>query len=214
MQPYHKYVFDSENRQFVGKFEEMYQGEDSEQYDSWFQEDLTSLAKQLSLTVLERHNFGQILDVGCGKGAFTHLLKKANNQVTGLDISLTAVRKARAKYPHIRFEVMEAPQMALLNQAFDLVVVQEVLSYLDGWRDVLQTIALMTQYIYTTLYLPPNPIGYVKSFDDLRDEISKHFTIETEVLVNQEILAVFAKTRSLGYGREPPILSGPGEMED
>ena len=37
--PYHKYVFDAESRQFVGEFEEMYQAEDKEQYDSWFQDD-------------------------------------------------------------------------------------------------------------------------------------------------------------------------------
>ncbi len=43
--PYHKYVFDEEKGKFVGQFEEMYKNEDVEHYDSWFQEDLTSLSK-------------------------------------------------------------------------------------------------------------------------------------------------------------------------
>ena len=196
MQSYHQYVFDEENRRFVGKFEKMYQGETAGEYDSWFQDDLTSLVKQLSLAVVGRHNFGRILDVGCGKGAFTHLLKKANNDVTGIDIAPTAVRKASARYPHIRFEVREATELASLNQVFDLVVVKEVLSYVRRWREVLQTIASMTEYIYVSLYLPPNPIGFVKSFDDLRDELSRNFSIETEILVDQENLCVLGKIRS------------------
>ena len=36
-EPYHKYVFDVKRRKFVGEFEEMYQGEDKENYDSWYQ---------------------------------------------------------------------------------------------------------------------------------------------------------------------------------
>jgi hypothetical protein len=67
MQPYHKYVFDTDNREFVGQFEEMYQSEDRENYDSWFQEDLTHIGKQISVTILNRYNFKSILDIGCGK---------------------------------------------------------------------------------------------------------------------------------------------------
>ncbi len=52
--PYHKYVFDVRNRAFVGNFEEMYRREDLEGYDSWGQEDLQSLEKQLSLAVRHR----------------------------------------------------------------------------------------------------------------------------------------------------------------
>ena len=113
-----------------------------------------------------------------------------------IDISATAVRKANAKYPDIRFEVLEASQFASIYRSFDLVVVKEVLSCLKNWRETLDVIASMTRYIYATLYLPADPVEFVGSFDDLRGQISKSFTIDTEVLVNQENICVLAKTRS------------------
>ena len=38
--PYHRFVFDTEQRRFVGEFEEMYRREDEEGFDSWHQEDV------------------------------------------------------------------------------------------------------------------------------------------------------------------------------
>ncbi len=195
-QPYHRYVFDSEKREFVGKFEEMYRGEDVEGYDSWGQEDLTQLKKQLSLAICGRYNFGRILDIGCGKGAFTHLLKKTNNYVMGIDVSETAIAKARERYPAIDFRKMSAHELSRLGQErFDLVVAMEILSYLEDWREVLRSVSRLTRYFYVTLYLPDDPIGFVKSFDELIGEMREHFVIETEVLVSREAILLFARVR-------------------
>src|SRR5690348_12609511 len=98
-QPYHKYVFDTKNRKFIGDFEKMYANEEKENFDSWQQEDINDLSKQVSLLLMSPHSFSSILDLGCGKGAFTRLLKNNKNKVLGVDISQTAVRKALAKYP-------------------------------------------------------------------------------------------------------------------
>ncbi len=102
-QPYHKYVFNIKERKFVGDFEKMYANEDNKNYDSWFQEDMSHLGRQFSLLLINRYNFNSILDIGCGKGSFTSLLKKNNNIVTGIDISETAIKKAKAKYPRVEF---------------------------------------------------------------------------------------------------------------
>ena len=99
---YHKHVFD--NNKFVGNFEEMYQNEKTD-YDSWFQSDLRDYGYQLSLTILNQYNFNKILDIGCGKGLFTSLLKKKNNTVEGIDISSTAIKKAQASSKDINFSV-------------------------------------------------------------------------------------------------------------
>ena len=195
-QPYHNYVFDVEKRKFVGKFEEMYQGESIEGYDSWFQEDLTKLDKQLSMTILGMCNFDRILDIGCGKGSFTSLLKKTNNYVMGIDISETAITKAKAKYPAIDFRKFDASQLShLVGKQFDLVVAMEILSYLKDWRDVVRTIAKITKYFYLTLYLPEDPIGFVKSFDELIAEISKYFEIEIELLLDKEKILLFTRVK-------------------
>lgn len=44
--PYHKYVFDVEQRRFVGDFEKMYQQEDVQHFDSWFQDDMNHMTKK------------------------------------------------------------------------------------------------------------------------------------------------------------------------
>ena len=109
-QPYHEYVFDSKKRNFVGKFEEMYQAEDKKIFDSWFQSDLTHLGKQLSIAILSRYNLNAILDIGCWTGSFTHLLKNLNNRVIGADISKTAINKAKAKYRGVEFIAANADE--------------------------------------------------------------------------------------------------------
>ncbi len=195
-QPYHKYVFDTSKREFVGEFEEMYRNEGVEGYDSWFQEDLRSLDKQLSLAILGRFNFQRILDLGCGKGTFTHLLKKANNEVIGIDISDTAIARARVKYPDIEFRVAALNQLASLsNKAFDLVVAMEVLSYLSDWREVLRTVSQMTRYLYIALYVPPEPIGFVKSSEELTSEVAKRFHLETKLQLNENQVMLLSRTR-------------------
>lgn len=196
MAKYHKYVFDTENRKFVGKFEDMYANEDKENYDSWFQEDLRGFKYVLASAILSQYNFNSILDMGCGKGTFTHLLKKKNNEVMGTDISETAVRKAQAKFPDIQFQALKAEDVLSLNRKFELVVVMEILSYLETWREVIQKISQITDYVFISLYLPPNPIGFVKSFQELSTEVEKHFAIVSKVVdeVGGEML-ILAKVR-------------------
>lgn len=193
-QPYHKYVFDEKRRKFVGQFEKMYQNENKENYDSWFQEDLTHLGKQMSLLILNRYNFGSILDIGCGKGAFTHLLKKSNNRVVGIDISRTAIKKAKSKYRNVEFLRMTV-EKALSLQKWDLIIMLEVLSYLKNWRELLEKVVEHTSYIYISLYLPPNPIGFIKSFNELNREIIKHFDITTKLLWNDETIFMLGKRK-------------------
>jgi 2-polyprenyl-3-methyl-5-hydroxy-6-metoxy-1,4-benzoquinol methylase len=112
MENYHKYVFDTERRTFVGHFEEMYQNESIANFDSWHQEDTRQLNRQISLEIIDQFNFGNIVDVGCGKGALTHRLKKKNNKVLGIDISHTAIDIASARFPDIAFKQLDVGKPA------------------------------------------------------------------------------------------------------
>ena len=191
---YHKYVFDAVARKFVGKFEEMYSNEDKESFDSWSQEDMLHITKVISLAVLGRYNFDLIFDIGCGKGAFTHMLKKANNAVIGADMSKTAIAKAQAKYKDIDFRVMTADQcLDSIDGKAGHVVMMEILSYIEDWKAVIKKAAKRSKYIYISLYIPPDPIGFVKSFDELTDELKKYFRIETELILNKECIYVMGE---------------------
>ena len=193
---YHKYVFDEKKRKFVGKFEEMYQHEDKENYDSWHQEDMLDLGRQISLLMLNRFNFDSILDLGCGKGTFTHLLKKKNNKVIGCDISETTIKKARAKYRDVEFWVAPATEALGTQLTFNLIIMMEILSYLENWKEIIKKVSEKATYIYITLYLPPNPIGFIKSFDELRQEVQRYFNILEELMWNNNVIFLFGKIKS------------------
>ena len=186
---YHPYVFD--NGKFVGQFEEMYQNESTE-YDSWCQSDLRDYGYLISLAVLNKYNFNRVLDVGCGKGLFTSLLKKQNNFVLGVDASTTAIQKARASFKDVEFQTLLINQDLLADnyawifmeyKNFDLIVLKEVLSYIKGWRSILEQSAKFTKYIFISLDLPATPIGFVKSFEELVVEVRLYY----EILVQVEI---------------------------
>ena len=194
MPGYHRYVFDTENRTFVGKFEEMYRAEDAEGFDSWFERDLRHLRKRLSYQILNAYNFERVLEIGCGKGTFTHLLKKRNNSVLGVDSSSTAVRKAQQSFADIDFRCIDAQDVGTLQETFDLVVVMGTFAYIDGWQGVVAEIAKMTRWLYVAEYIPQDPIGFVKSATDLVVEIEKHFLIRTKILLNDDQCLLLAET--------------------
>ena len=194
--PYHKYVFDSEKRRFVGNFEKMYANEEAERYDPWHSSNLTHLPKLIHYQILNSYNFGRILDFGCGKGAFTHLLKKRNNFVLGLDVSPTAIEKASSMYgSEVDFCVIKNNDFApFIDKKFDCIICLEILSYIEQWQKVLADIFTFTDYIYISLFIPPNPIGYVKSHEDLISEVSKYFKIIEELIYNRESIFILGRT--------------------
>ena len=175
--PYHKYVFDADKRRFVGNFEKMYRNEENEHFDSWHQDTVNELKRDISRAILSRYNFSTVLDIGCGKGTFTHLLKKENNTVTGIDVSSTAIKKAQARYPEIVFKCIDCRELLQLNQSFDLVVAIETLSYLKNWKSLIKDIAGITRYLYVQVLIPENPIGYVKNASVLTETVQRFFKI-------------------------------------
>jgi SAM-dependent methyltransferase len=195
-QPYHRFVFDTETRRFLGAFEEMYRREGVENFDSWHQEVIDTPARRVALALLAGRTWSNALDFGCGKGAFTSLLKTDTNRVVGVDLSQTAIAKAAARDPRVEFRVLGPGGLnELRDEHFELVLAMEVLSYIEDWRGTLQSLARLGDHLFVTLYLPSNPIGFVKSFDELRAQVARHADIETEVLVDRDQLQILARVR-------------------
>jgi SAM-dependent methyltransferase len=192
-EPYHKYVFDTEHRQFIGDFEEMYQNESLEHYDSWHQDDMMHQGKQIALAILNLYSFNSVLDIGCGKGAFTNLLSRKNNTVTGIDISETAIKKAVASYRTPVFCC--ANPWDFVTQKYDLIILNEILSYISNWQQLLSFLAYHCEYIFISLYLPVNPIGYVKNFFDLFDAIESDYQIIEKIIWNDDSVLVLCRSK-------------------
>lgn len=200
MKQYHKYVFDEKARKFVGNFDGLYNNEDVENFDSWHQSDKRDLSRAIALELLDRYNFGSCLDLGCGKGHMTHLLKKNNNIVVGCDISQKACDKARAMYPDVDFHQADIDNFdylfAQLKEIygldyFDLVLCCETLSYLRKYREVIAALSKRSKYVLASLYLPSNPIGFVGSFDDLEEGLGEHFDLIEVVYLSKRRQAVY-----------------------
>jgi SAM-dependent methyltransferase len=192
---YHKYVFDLERREFVGQFEEMYANEEKEGFDSWHQDNENNESRRIALFMIEKKVFKSVLDIGCGKGTFTRKIKTETNKVLGVDVSTTAVAKARQRYPYIDFKVATVEETLTFSENWDAVLCMEVLSYLPNWRAILEQIAEKTRYLFVGLFLPEAPIGFVKNFQDLRKEIQKNFIFETELLWNEKHIYILAKSK-------------------
>ncbi len=203
MAKYHKYVFDLENRKLVGDFETMYQNESKENFDSWHQDDTRQLQRKIDMAILEDYNFEKIIDIGCGKGSLSHLLKKKNNYVLGLDISQTAVNIAQERFPDIDFlstDVNKIENFTSLVEKMggvNLVFTSEVFSYIENWKELLIEISKSSEYFMISLYIPENPIGFVKSENDLVEEIEKNFEVIEHISLNTtNFVIVFAKRKN------------------
>lgn len=76
---------------------------------------------------------GKILDVGCGAGAFTGLLKrnKPDLEIYGVDISKKAIEIAKKDFPDVSFSVASAYRLPFPDNFFDAAVMKCVLEHLE-----------------------------------------------------------------------------------
>jgi 2-polyprenyl-3-methyl-5-hydroxy-6-metoxy-1,4-benzoquinol methylase len=211
MAEYHKYVFDHKARTFIGKFEEMYQQETVSNFDSWHQEDSRQLNRNIALAILDGYNFETVLDIGAGKGALTHHLKKRNNRVVGLDISPTAVSVAQSRFPDIEFDVVDVNDVRAFDAYFgtafgshlqgsvvNLVFSAECLSFIENWRNLINSLHSRTRYLMIILNIPDEPIGFIKNPKILEEEVRKYFEIiESVLLQKSQFIVLLCENLSL-----------------
>lgn len=84
---------------------------------------------------LGARSYTHALEVGCAEGAFTEKLARHAARVTALDISAVALARARARLtglPHVEFIETDIRDWSPPSgQAYDLIVLGDVLYYLD-----------------------------------------------------------------------------------
>jgi SAM-dependent methyltransferase len=122
----------------VGEFEEMYR----DYADPWRQTTREKFGsdKAIALNLLARlkQEFGarRVVELGSGLGYFTARIADLGFEVTGLDVSETAIAKARAKHPDIPFRVAPFKEFDIVRElAPDIIVMGEITWYvLDDLR--------------------------------------------------------------------------------
>ncbi|HLC40689.1 MAG TPA: class I SAM-dependent methyltransferase [Methylomirabilota bacterium] len=82
---------------------------------------------------------GRVLDLGCGDGYGSALLAELARVVISVDVSERAVRDARQRYrrDNLHFAVMDATELALASEEFDLVCAFEVIEHVDDREEFL-----------------------------------------------------------------------------
>ncbi len=207
-EPYHKFVFNTEERKFIGDFEKMYKAEVRDGFDSWGQDNAKELDKQIVLKIIEKYNFQSLLDIGCGKGYLTSLVKNQIDVVFGLDISQEAISIAQNRYNDINFfkadinhdnwtqsfKDIKKNTIAPEENNIDCIMCLELLSYIKNWKRAIKEFSEFGNFCILKLYLPKNPIGYVKNNEELLNAFKKHYIlVEYIQLVNKNITILFGK---------------------
>lgn len=134
MERYQDYVI--KDGKYIGKIEEMYQ----KFSNPWHQlEDADNSYSRLD-TVLSLKKLGaaSVLEIGCGLGAFTQYLalNLPNVTIVGMDISDTAIKKARERYPKIEFMVGDLCEIDKViceikeNYSFDVIILSEIMWFI------------------------------------------------------------------------------------
>lgn len=170
---------------FIGEFEEMYQKHDN----PWHQLDDVcadnSYSRQSTIVSCNKYNAKSIVEFGCGLGHFTNFMEKnicspMGGSILGVDISKTAIQKAKEKFPKCNFiqgNIKEAQiWKAIEFSKFDVIIFAEIMWYL--LEDLPQVIEYMNQYCKNKVFI--NNLVFYK--DDIQKYGKECFTNVKELI--------------------------------
>jgi len=126
-----------------------------------------------------------VIDVGCGTGYGTAHLAEVAKSVVGIDISKSAIRWARNRYPASQFVCMDAQHLNFPDRSFDLIVSTENFEHLHDQKGHLEQLARILRPDGLCFVATPNPEMFSdfhnryhtkeNSFDELMELFRSHF---------------------------------------
>lgn len=135
MDKYQDFVI--KNGVFIGKFEEMYQRFPNPWLQESEQHNVNSYSRNIAIINLRLFKIGSVVEFGCGLGYFTNLIFQniQDIKIKGIDVSPTAINKAKYLWPHLDFEVDKVQNIEKYAN-YDAVLFGEIMWYilddLDG----------------------------------------------------------------------------------
>lgn len=97
-----------------------------------------------------------ILDLGCGEGTRLSLVDGSGKNLTGIDISETAIKKAKAKHRGIKFVKNNIEALPFPEKSFDLVYSAFVFEHLDDPEKVIKEAVRVLKPGGNLLIIAPN----------------------------------------------------------
>lgn len=105
------------------------------EYDDWYKTPLgrfvDEVEKKLAFDMVPLTKGMRILDLGCGTGIYTSLLKDHECKVTGIDLSDKMLEIARAKFPDIHFIQSNIYALPFPDNKFDLVFSMATFEFIE-----------------------------------------------------------------------------------
>jgi SAM-dependent methyltransferase len=83
-----------------------------------------------------------VLEIGCGEGDLLASLRPASG--VGVDFSHEMIERARARHPHLRFELADAHNLSEIEGPFDFIVLSDILNDLWDVQRAIAQLALLT----------------------------------------------------------------------
>lgn len=150
---YHDYVI--KNGEFIGKFDEMY----SEFNDPWMQSSQPNkYSRMAGILHLKNNSIKSVLECGCGLGYYAEWINKETGIVPkSVDISATAIKKAKQLFPDLDFEVADISTEIQNYKDYDCVLFSEIIWYiLPDLKKILDTL----EKEFKNKYLLVNQVFY------------------------------------------------------
>ena len=175
---YQDYVI--KDGKLLAQFEQMYQDHE----DPWhqIQEGLQS-DKAMAIHWMKTLGVQKVLELGSGLGEYTNYIQKAGFDVLGVDISETAVKKAREKHPKCKFKVGNVLDLDIYHSFRpDVVIMAEITWYildmLDEYISFMKANFAGTYLIHLLVTYPPGIQKHGREAFTSLAEIKKYFGID------------------------------------
>ncbi|MEH6825495.1 MAG: class I SAM-dependent methyltransferase [Motiliproteus sp.] len=118
-------------------------------YERWFQTPIGVLVKTVELELLLRqvrpHAGEHILDAGCGSGIFTAPLVERGARITGLDLSLPMLDRARSRLRDEMFVAADMGALPFADATFDKTVSITALEFIENGQKALAELFRVTR---------------------------------------------------------------------
>ncbi len=136
---------------------------------------------QVLLQEVARLPHDRVCEIGCAEGMFTEKLSSVCPQVTAIDVSPTAIHRARARCSTPRFHVTSLEAFQPNEHLFDLVVCAETLYYMKDVPGAIRKLSSLGRYCLVS-YLEREAKALDKYFTGLPDVLCKTVEFDTGVL--------------------------------
>jgi ubiquinone/menaquinone biosynthesis C-methylase UbiE len=179
---------------------------------------------KLCLQILRRFSdkYDSALDIGCSQGQFTKMLQDIASKIIAIDISETAIQRAKERYGSkgaIKFELGSLPRLRYADSQFDLVVALEVLYYLEKEErskalSEIKRILKNDGYFITSARIAKPPYF---SYSEIKELVSRELVILNEYPIYGRLHSLIEKRiyrllDIIDYARRTRFSSSPGIM--